>query len=493
MTSWFLVLLGLFTYVIVRNVLSHITRVPVWLLWLILMAPAIIWELWTIIYGSTQSPPLVFIVACVFLSVFLCWILFISGNRGQRNRETRGENAENRESTSISNRETEQLPVRPIEIAEETNLRNCFPWSLYYIHSIEYRPQAVICRGQLRGNPQETYQQIKTNIEREFADRFLVIFQEGADGKPFFVLIPNKQGNRQDRQKDNLRQGFTALTLLILTLVTTTGIGVQIAGIQAGRLQADWSLMIYGLPYALGLMTILGIHELGHYFTAKLYRINSTLPYFIPVPFFLGTFGAFIQIKSPIPNRKALFDVGIAGPLAGFLVTLPLLLWGLANSEIVTISQQTGILNPDALNPRYSILLALLSKLALGNQLTATSALDLHPIAVAGLLGLIVTALNLMPVGQLDGGHIVHAMFGQRTAMLIGQLSRFFLLILSFIRQEFLFWAIMLLFIPLVDEPALNDITELDNKRDFLGLMAIALLLIIVLPIPDFFARILQI
>jgi membrane-associated protease RseP (regulator of RpoE activity) len=207
----------------------------------------------------------------------------------------------------------------------------------------------------------------------------------------------------------------------------------------------------------------------------------------------LGTFGAFIQIKSPIPNRKALFDVGIAGPLAGFLVTLPLLLWGLANSEIVTISQQTGILNPDALNPRYSILLALLSKLALGNQLTATSALDLHPIAVAGLLGLIVTALNLMPVGQLDGGHIVHAMFGQRTAMLIGQLSRFFLLILSFIRQEFLFWAIMLLFIPLVDEPALNDITELDNKRDFLGLMAIALLLVIVLPIPDFFARILQI
>ena len=111
MTSWFLVLLGLFTYVIVRNVLSHITRVPVWLLWLILMAPAIIWELWTIIYGPTQSPPLVFIVACVFLSVFLCWILFISGNRGQRNRET-----ENRESTSISNSEPQQSPVRPIEM-----------------------------------------------------------------------------------------------------------------------------------------------------------------------------------------------------------------------------------------------------------------------------------------------------------------------------------------------------------------------------------------
>jgi membrane-associated protease RseP (regulator of RpoE activity) len=98
-----------------------------------------------------------------------------------------------------------------------------------------------------------------------------------------------------------------------------------------------------------------------------------------------------------------------------------------------------------------------------------------------------------MPVGQLDGGHIVHAMFGQRTAVVIGQISRLFLLILSFIRQEFLLWAILLLFIPLVDESALNDVTELDNKRDVLGLLAIALLLLIVLPLPEALARVLQI
>ncbi|MFM5946224.1 MAG: site-2 protease family protein, partial [Dolichospermum sp.] len=137
--------------------------------------------------------------------------------------------------------------------------------------------------------------------------------------------------------------------------------------------------------------------------------------------------------------------------------------------------------------------LALFCKLALGSELTVKSAIDLHPVAVAGFLGLIVTALNLMPVGQLDGGHIVHAMFGQRTAVMIGQIARLSLLILALIREEFLLWAIILLFIPLSDEPALNDVTELDNKRDFIGLMSMVLLLLIVLPLPQFLANLLQI
>jgi membrane-associated protease RseP (regulator of RpoE activity) len=252
-------------------------------------------------------------------------------------------------------------------------------------------------------------------------------------------------------------------------------------------------ILLQGLPYALGLMTILGIHELGHYLTARFYKIRSTLPYFIPMPFFLGTFGAFIQMRSPIPNRKALFDVSVAGPIAGFIATLPLIIWGLAHSNIVPLNDKTSFLNPDALNPKYSILLAILSKIALGSELTAKTAIDLHPVAVAGFLGLIVTALNLMPVGQLDGGHIVHAMFGQRTAMLIGQIARLLLLMLSLVQPEFFVWAIILLFIPLIDEPALNDVTELDNKRDILGLLAMVLLVIIILPMPQAIANLLQI
>ena len=281
--------------------------------------------------------------------------------------------------------------------------------------------------------------------------------------------------------------------MLVATLFSTTFVGWKFAGLQFTQLESDFRLFFHGLPYALGLMTILGSHELGHYLTARFYKIRSTLPYFIPVPFFLGTFGAFIKIRSPIPHRKALFDVSIAGPLAGFIVTIPLLIWGLAHSQIVALPDKVGILNLHALNPKYSILLALLSKLALGSELTAKSAIDLHPIAIAGFLGLIVTALNLMPVGQLDGGHIIHAMFGQRTAVFIGQITRLLLLILALIREEFLLWAIILLFIPLVDEPALNDVTELDNQRDFMGLMSMALLLLIILPLPQFLAKLLQI
>jgi membrane-associated protease RseP (regulator of RpoE activity) len=142
------------------------------------------------------------------------------------------------------------------------------------------------------------------------------------------------------------------------------------------------------------------------------------------------------------------------------------------------------LLDINALNPGSSLLLAVFSKLALGSALTATTAIKLHPVAVAGCLGLIVTALNLMPVGQLDGGHIVHAMFGQRAGAAIGQIARLLVLALALIQSQLLLWAIILFFMPIVDEPALNDVSELDNQRDLWGLLALGLLLLIILPAP---------
>jgi membrane-associated protease RseP (regulator of RpoE activity) len=189
-------------------------------------------------------------------------------------------------------------------------------------------------------------------------------------------------------------------------------------------------------------------------------------------------------MRSPVPNRKALFDVGIAGPIAGFLVALPLLIWGLAHSTPTELSDTSSLLNFTSFTPTNSLLLTLLSKLALGSQFTAESALRLHPVAVAGCLGLVITALNLMPVGQLDGGHMVHAMFGQRVGSVIGQVSRLLVLALSLKVQEYLLWAILLFFMPVVDEPALNDVSDLDHRRDFIGLMALSLLVLIILPAP---------
>ncbi|KAF3885666.1 MULTISPECIES: site-2 protease family protein [Nostocales] len=498
MTFWFLLLLGLITYLMVQRSVSKITRTPVWLLWLVLMTPAFLWTAWTAIYGGQQPPPRALMVWPLIVCPILYWILFQWGRRSLKETQVEAETQKTSEPRELQlnvDPIAEPVPVRPIEPSEETQLRNCFPWSVYYIQNIEYRPQAVVCRGQLRTAPTNAYQRIKANIEAQFGDRFLIVFQEGLNGKPFFVLVPNTQSAKSTSNtgSEKLTRPVLASMLLAVTLLSTTLVGTTIAGVDTTTWQANPAELLKGLPYAVALITILGIHELGHYLTARYYKIRATLPYFIPMPFFLGTFGAFIQMRSPIPNRKALFDVSIAGPIAGFLATLPLLYWGLANSQVVPMSEKTGIMNPDALNPNYSILLAVISKLALGSQLTAKSAIDLHPVAVAGFLGLIVTALNLMPVGQLDGGHIVHAIFGQRTAVVIGQIARLLLLLLSLVQQEFFLWAVILLFLPLIDEPALNDVSDLDNKRDIGGLIAMVLLIAIVLPLPQSLARLLQI
>jgi membrane-associated protease RseP (regulator of RpoE activity) len=493
MTFWFLLLLGIFTYLIVQRSVAGMTRTPVWILWLVLMTPAIVWSLWTAIYGSAQPLPTALAIGPFVICPVLYWLLI---QWGRREPDSSTQPTQNQAAQAKSTVETtsEPTPVRPIDQTEETQLRNCFPWSIYYLHNIEYRPQAVICRGQLKTSPTVAYQKIRENIESQFGDRFLVLLQEGVNNQPFFALVPNPQASTARRSsQQKLTRPILALGLLVATLFTTTGVGVVLSGTQIKTLPPDPAVLLSGLPYSLALMTILGIHEMGHYLTARFYKIRTTLPYFIPVPFFLGTFGAFIQMRSPIPNRKALFDVSIAGPLAGFVATLPILLWGLAHSQVVPLPEKLETLDPNALNPEYSIFLALLSKLALGAKLTANQAIDLHPVAIAGFLGLIVTALNLMPVGQLDGGHIVHAMFGQRNGAAIGQIARFLLLGLALIQPGVWLWAIIVFFMPAADEPALNDVTELDNGRDLWGLVALGLLALIILPAPSFITQLLKI
>ncbi|MGB6298227.1 MAG: site-2 protease family protein [Rivularia sp. (in: cyanobacteria)] len=487
MKPWILLLflvifLGIFTYYTLKRNVAKVTKTPIWLLWSVLMIPPITWTSWAILYGTQTPSALIF--GSLLVSSLLYWVLFERGRSSVKDAKT---SPTSDATQSAIQQPRESVPVRPIDSEEESKLRSCFSWSTYYIHNIEYRPQAVICRGQLRTSADKAYQQVKENIESQFGDRFILIFQKGINDKPIFLLVPNHQQKKANgAEKEKLTKPGLALLLLGATLMTTTLMGAILAGVEPEEVPSNPVLVLQGLPYALSLITILGIHEMGHYLTARFYKIRTTLPYFIPIPFFLGTFGAFIRMLSPVPNRKALFDVSIAGPVAGFLASLPLLVWGLTNSQVVPMEEQVRMFSIDALNPNQSILIALLSKLTLGSSLTSDMAIDLHPVAVAGFLGIIVTALNLMPVGQLDGGHIVHAMFGQKTAMIIGYIARLLLLLLSFVQSQYLLWAIcLILFVRLADEPALNDVTELDNKRDFFGLLAIALLILIVLPLPQ--------
>ncbi|MBE9185758.1 site-2 protease family protein [Microcoleus sp. LEGE 07076] len=476
---WLLVL-GWISYYLLQSSISRITRTPVWLLWLVMMAPPLIWSGWVLANGAKKTAPPELVIIPFLVCPVLYWFLVQLG-RKEITRST---------SEQVTDSDTEpakpQPPLRPIDSAEEASLRDCFPWSTYFLRDLEFRPQAVICRGQLRTNPEAAYQTIRENVEQHFGDRFLVIFQNSLSGQPFFALVPNpnRQSAKNQVNTSPVTRPFFALALLLIAGFTTTIVGSQIAGVTEKILQANPSMLFQGLPYSLALITILAFHESGHYLAARFYKIRTTLPYFIPIPFFLGTLGAFIQMRSPIPHRRALFDISIAGPFAGLVATVPLLIWGLARSTVVPLSDKSGMLNFDSFTPNFSVLMTLLSKLTLGGALNAETAINLHPVAVAGYLGLIVTAFNLMPVGQFDGGHIVHAMFGQRASMAIGQVARVCMLLLAFLEQGLLLWAIILFLTPLNNEPALNDVSELDNRRDFLGLLAIGLLLIILLPAP---------
>jgi membrane-associated protease RseP (regulator of RpoE activity) len=206
--------------------------------------------------------------------------------------------------------------------------------------------------------------------------------------------------------------------LFLLTVVTTTLVG---ADHYAGYLSDFVSrsptmpirdLIVRGFWYSGTILAILGCHELGHYFACRYYDVDASLPFFLPVPppMLTGTLGAFIRIRQPIPSKRMLFDIGIAGPIAGFLVAVPALFMGVAMSHVVRIPENTS----GMMELGEPLLFKLASWMLWGTQPDGYS-LNMHPMAFAAWFGLLATALNLFPIGQLDGGHISYAVLGPRS------------------------------------------------------------------------------
>lgn len=266
-----------------------------------------------------------------------------------------------------------------------------------------------------------------------------------------------------------------------LTFLTTTYAGAAHQGVNLLRNPEAFAV---GLPYSVALLAMLGFHEMGHYFMARRHGMRVTPPYFIPVPFALGTFGAFIQMRSPSENRRNLFDVAVAGPLAGLLIAIPALYFGLKTSEVVPLSAITPELGAGM--SRSSILMSLMIDWSLGDVIRAGDTLRLSPMAFAGWLGLLVTALNLIPVGQLDGGHIARAMFGTRVGTVISSLAMFSLLLLAiFVWPGLLMWAFIVFFIAGRGTPPLNDVSRIGRSRLLLGAFAFLILALILIPMPE--------
>ncbi len=235
------------------------------------------------------------------------------------------------------------------------------------------------------------------------------------------------------------------------------------------------ALLLQGLSYSLTLLGILLAHEFGHYFACVYYRISATLPFFLPAPTFIGTLGAFIRIRQPIATRCQLFDIGVAGPIAGFIFVIPALLIGVSLSKVIP-----GIGHQGDLVFGTPPLLQFVEWLLFPG--VPDSDILLHPMARAGLVGLLATALNLLPVGQLDGGHIVYSFFPKSHSWI----SRGFVLLLlplGFLWEGWFFWA-ALLFIFGLKHPAVYDISDPGFGRRRVGLLALAIFLLSFTPMP---------
>lgn len=275
--------------------------------------------------------------------------------------------------------------------------------------------------------------------------------------------------------KEEKTEYLLPLILLLLTIFSTILIGSLNRG---GNPFASPKDLILGLPFSFSLLTILGGHELGHYLTARRHGVSATLPHFLPVPHpLIGTMGAFIRIKSVIPSRKALIQVGLAGPLTGFLIAIPITIIGLKYSKIVSSEELKG-----GIGLGSSLIFTLLSKIFFP-QIPPKTDILLHPMAFAGWLGFFVTAMNLLPLGQLDGGHIAYAVFYKK--MKIVMLIIIGLMALLGIRWPgWYFWIFLVFVLGLRHPPVQDEITGLERREKIFALIALLILILTFTPFP---------
>jgi membrane-associated protease RseP (regulator of RpoE activity) len=265
------------------------------------------------------------------------------------------------------------------------------------------------------------------------------------------------------------------------TVVTTLGAGSMMAGADP---IADPAALLDGVPFSAALLLILLCHEFSHYITSHRHGVQASLPMFIPGPPLAGTFGAIIRIESPIPDRRSLLEIGIAGPLAGFLVALPLAVAGLRLSSVAVHSAAAGAQGGGSMGIGLgsSLLFSLLERLVLG-PLPQNASLVLHPVAFAAWIGMFVTAINLLPVGQLDGGHVLYALAGRRQE----GISRAVLVALAplgFLWWGWFLWGGMLLLLGPRHPPVLQESSALGRRERALGVLAAVLLALTLAPAP---------
>lgn len=343
--------------------------------------------------------------------------------------------------------------------------------------------ETIVFTGRLREASGDAY----AHLERRLYPLGYRVLLRRDRGQDIVITTPASQTPVRSRPWLNL-------LLLFVTAFTTLISGAFLEGEVPW---SGWEALLAGAPFTLAMLGILGIHELGHYVAARYYRMDVSLPYFIPFlpfPFGIGTMGAVIRLRSPMTNRKALFDIGLAGPIAGLLVAIPVLAIGLQRSLLVPAHALVGA---PVFKLGEPLLFKAIARLVLG-PIPPNTEIGLSSIAFAGWVGLFVTAMNLLPIGQLDGGHVAYAVWGRghellaRTTfvglILLGA-GPWLLNLLPGVEpvagwSGWLVWALLLSVFGLRHPPALDDVTPLGWPRKVLGVLTLLLMLGLITPVP---------
>jgi membrane-associated protease RseP (regulator of RpoE activity) len=310
------------------------------------------------------------------------------------------------------------------------------------------------------GDPKLDLKTIYKSLWKLFANKGYQLHIKSELGEHIIAATPYVE------KKENVNVN---LALAVATFFTTMFAGATMFGVD---ITGNPLQIVKGLPFTVAIMAVLGSHEMGHYFAAKWHGMRTSLPYFIPFPTIIGTMGAVIKHRGMIPDRKSLFDVGVSGPLIGLVVSIIVTVVGLSLNPVSQTTQQSVMLEL-GLPPLFLFFM----------ELTGTVGNSIHPVAFAGWVGMFITLLNLLPAGQLDGGHILKAMFGNKSRY-ISSLMPFLLLgigiyvnyILNKNGSIWLVWGLILSFFSMVGHPEpLEDSINLDKGRLAVGVVTFAL------------------
>lgn len=373
----------------------------------------------------------------------------------------------------------------PIQIAETdpnehiTDTLRAELTGLFQVTDVRYQSKGdlIAFNGRLLVNPDRSYDEIRrrflpygyTPMFRREKSEDVVLAMEG-------LVDQVKTGNP-----------LVNILLLLATILTTLSAGASLTlgydlleAITSGNLYLVGQVLLAGAPFAITLLGILGVHEFGHYIAAQAHRVQATLPYFIPLPAGLGTLGALIQLKSPMKDRRVLFDIGLAGPYAGLAVAIPLFMIGLLLSSDNFVPSSFQGITLETLGASLFIKLTTW----LFTDIPAGQTIQVHPILFAAWWGIFVTGINLLPVGQLDGGHAAYAILGRYAHGVA--LITFLILILAgtFISSYWFIWAFFIMLGGFRHPAPLNDISPIGPVRKVVGLLTIALFFLIFIPQP---------